>query len=119
MKPICLQRTPKTRDDLIYTFDAEYKLFQVEKIEDDEREHVCKEFNVTNKIFRRQQTLDFGLVGVFQNHGYKTQIVTVRENEIAGKLVSIGSLKGWHHTTVCVFCPLFFLVFPSTLTLGT
>ena len=93
MKPIRLSRTPKTRDDIIYTFsDGVYRLFKVEEIGDVEKEYLCKEYNVSNKTFRRHQTLDFGVVGVFRNHGYKMELVTVQHQEICGKLVSIGSL---------------------------
>ena len=93
MKPIWLSRTPKTRDDIVYTFsEGLYRLYEVKEISDDGKQYMCKEYNVANKIFRRHQTLDFGVVGVFRNHGYKTEMVNVQDKDVCGKLVSIGSL---------------------------
>ena len=93
MKPVRLQKTPKTRDDLIYTFkEGIYRLYHVKAIEENEKEFTCKEFNIEEKYFRRHQTLDFGSVGVFKNLGYKTVTVVVKDSEIAGKVIAIGCL---------------------------
>ena len=95
MKPVRLGRTPKTRDDMIYTFkEGMYRLYHVKAIEENENENefTCKEFNIEEKYFRRHQTLDFGSVGVFKNLGYKTVTVVVKDSEIAGKVIAIGCL---------------------------
>ena len=85
MKPVRLGRTPKTRDDMIYTFkEGMYRLYHVKAIEENEKEFTCKEFSIEEKYFQRHQTLDFGSVGVFENLGYKTVTVVVKDSEISG-----------------------------------
>ena len=42
MKPVRLQKTAKTRDDLIYTFkEGIYRLYHVKAIEENEKEFTC------------------------------------------------------------------------------
>ena len=91
MKPIKLGNTPKTRDDYIYTFKCgHFQLYQVKEIVDGL--YRCSEFNTEDKTFRRHPNLNFGCVGIFVNHGFKTQSVTLTREEIAGKVLSIGAL---------------------------
>ena len=91
MKPVKVEVTAKKRDNLIYTHEqGQYRLFQV--INENEDDFTVKEFNITPKFFRRHQTLDFGVTGVFNNHGYKTEILIVNRFEISGKVILIGSL---------------------------
>ena len=52
MKPVRLGNTPKTRDDLVYTFeDGTYHLYHVKAISEDMSSFTCKEFNVEEKVF--------------------------------------------------------------------
>ena len=91
MKPIVLGATPKTRDDLVYTYvNSQYHLFKVTEIDDEC--YICKEFNVTAKNFRRHPNLDFGKVGIFRNFGFKTTVHRLKWSEIRGKVICIGSL---------------------------
>ena len=91
MKPVKVGNTAKTRDDYIYTFKCgQFHLYQVKEITDGL--YTCSEFNTEEKTFRRHPNLNFGCVGVFVNHGFKTQSVTITLEEIAGKVLSIGAL---------------------------
>ena len=92
MKPISTRRSAKSRDDLIYTFaDDNYRLFKVlEELPDDRFK--CREFNISPKSFKRHPTLDFGNVGVFNNHGYRSHRTVVSINDVKGKVFSTGSL---------------------------
>ena len=89
VKPVPIQvgKTPKKRDDLIYTkVDGIYNLFRVEEILEN-NDFCCKQFNVIDKMFPVCPGLNFGFVGVFKNHGFKSGIRIVRENEVKGKVI--------------------------------
>ena len=75
----------------MYTFDAGvYRLFEVNEIDEDI--YICQEFNLEPKSFRRHQTLNFGLVGVFICNGYLSEKVNVTSDLVKGKVISIGAL---------------------------
>ena len=87
LAPIAVGKTPKKRDDLIYTLvEGFYSLFRVEEILDNE-EYYCRQFNIIDKMFPVCPGLNFGLVGVFKNHGFKSGMKIVRENEVKGKVI--------------------------------
>ena len=92
MKPIKVGQTAKTRDDLIYTYDdcIKYRLFKVVDIEDED--YTVKEFNISPKVFRRHQTLNFSHTGVFEWHGCKPGLFIVNMSEVCGKVVMIQNL---------------------------
>ena len=91
MEPINLTSTPKTQDDLIYTFEEGiYRLFQVKEMEEDIL--TCQEFNLEAKSFRRHQTVNFGCVGVFVWHGFLAETVILGIGDVKGKVIKIGAL---------------------------
>ena len=91
MKPIRIGCTGKSRDDLIYTFeDGHYTLFKVVSMTG--TRYLCKEYNISGKTFNKEPTLQFQQVGVFNNHGFKTEKITVRPSEIKGKVFSLGAI---------------------------
>ena len=93
MKPIKTSSTPKTRDDLIYTFeDGRYKFYAVDSVNTDVETYCCTELNISPKVFRRHEDLDFGRVGVFQHLGRKTITRDLTLEEIHGKLYSYKGL---------------------------
>ena len=91
MKAVKLGNTPKVQDDYIYAFTSgEAHLYQVKEIVEDQ--YICSEFNTEDKKFRRHPNLNFGKVGIFVNHGFKTEPVTLSSAEISGKVLAIGAL---------------------------
>ena len=85
MKPVRLETTPKTRDDLVYVYeDGKYLLYQVTEIADGMLQ--CTELNTVAKAFSRHLTLDFGAVGVFENLGRKTTKRSLSVDNVSGKL---------------------------------
>ena len=92
MTAVSTRCTAKSRDDLIYTFDDDfkYRLFKVVKINGDQ--FLCREFNVTPKTYNRVTELDFSTVGVFNNHGHKTNTTVVTLSDVKGKVFSMGSI---------------------------
>ena len=91
MKPIRVETTSKTRDDLVYKYEeGKYWLYKVLEIEGDMLR--CVELNTIEKSFSRHLSLDFGLVGVFENLGKKTTRNTLKMAEVSGKLFSYKGL---------------------------
>ena len=85
--PIKVGKTPKSRDDLIYTkSNGFYSLYRVEEIDENGDFH-CKQFNVIDKTFPACPGLNFGLVGVFKNHGFKSGMRFVQADDVAGKVI--------------------------------
>ena len=85
--PIKVGKTPKCRDDLIYTkTNGFYSLFRVQEI-DENGDFNCTQFNVIDKTFSACPALNFGLVGTFKNQGFKSGIHFVRANNVAGKVI--------------------------------
>ena len=92
MKPISVGTTPRCRDDLVYTYnEQQYRMFKVIKILESEQ-YVAREFNITGKVFKRHPSLHFDTVGVFNNHGFKTEKTVLDLSQIKGKVFSHGSL---------------------------
>ena len=76
----------KSRDDLVYQFkDGRYLLLQVENIVGNTL-HCC-EINVSERKFKRHEDINYGLVGVFKDHGKRHIYHRVKCDEIQGKLV--------------------------------
>ena len=93
MKPISVSSTPRSRDDLVYTFEEqEHRMFKVIEIEGGGSRLICREYIISGKIFRRHPTLEFDKVGVYNNHGFKTVRTELQLAEIKGKVFSFGSL---------------------------
>ena len=87
MKPVKVSTTAKTRDDLVYTYHNEgFQFYQVTDVEDGEL--LCVELNMGPKVFSRHDTLNFGLVGVFEDYGKKTTQRRLTYSELAGKVFS-------------------------------
>ena len=92
MKPISASSTPRSRDDLVYSYEQkEHRMFKVVKMEGCGR-LVCREFIISGKVFRRHPTLEFDRVGVYNNHGFKTMKCVLSQDQIRGKLLSLGNL---------------------------
>ena len=80
------EKTTKSRDDLVYTFqNGEYLLLKVENKVNDILQ--CSEINCQEKVFARHADLNFGLVGVFQDYGKRSNFHEIHENSIDGKLI--------------------------------
>jgi len=91
MRPVRVGKTSKSRDDLFYTFrNGIYRLFQVKEIVDNELR--CLEFNLLDKTFSADNSLNFGLVGVFRNMGKKAGERIVAKADIDGKVISSKGL---------------------------
>ena len=92
MEPVTTHVTAKTRDDLIYTIeDGDYELYKVVEVQED-RNYKCRKFNTSPKSFMRHQDLDFGKVGVFNNHGYHNIFFQVEHKDVKGKVFQFHSL---------------------------
>ena len=91
MKPVKVSRNPKTRDDLVYTYEEDqYRFYKVFNKEDGVL--VCNELTMIEKVLPRHATLDFGLVGVFEKLGRKTAETRIPEESINGKVFSYEGL---------------------------
>ena len=92
MEPVTTHVTPKTRDDLIYTIeDGEYELYKVVEVLED-RNYKCLKFNTSPKYFIRHPDLDFGKLGIFNNHGYHNIYFQVGHEDVKGKVFQNHSL---------------------------
>ena len=91
MKPVRVKETTKTCDNLVYVFDEMYTLYEVlEDMEDGTFR--CVELNIQDKVFQRTRSLNFGLVGIFQYHGYTTVEKILTEEELSGKVIRLEDL---------------------------
>ena len=86
MKPIKTGKRSKSRDDIVYIFnDGNYLLLKVEDVNGNVLH--CSEISATERIFKRHNDLNFGLVGVFKDFGKRNIYHNVRKSEIHGKLI--------------------------------
>lgn len=92
MKPLRPDTTLKSQDNLIYTYEEkQYTLYKVLEVGDNDH-YKCVELNIEDKSFSRELTLNFGLVGVFKDHGLTTIEKDIELREIKGKVVSSKGL---------------------------
>lgn len=88
MKPLKSITTAQSADNLLYTFENnQYCLYKVLECLDN-NEFKCVELNIEDKKFQRHQSLNFGKVGVFKNHGLTTVERVLNINEVNGKVFS-------------------------------
>ena len=63
-----------------------------EDVDIEDEDYTVKEFNISPKVFRRHQTLNFSHTGVFEWHGCKPGLFIVNMSEVCGKVVMIQNL---------------------------
>ena len=90
MKKVSVGRTPKNRDDLVYTFDQRdgYKIYKVVDITEDGLLD-CQEINKTPLVYERHRDLQFSRVGMFKYEGYRTDRKSLKVDDPAGKVVLV------------------------------
>ena len=90
MKKVSVGRTPKNRDDLVYTFDQQdgYRMYKVVQIREDGVLD-CREMNKSPVVYEHHRDLQFALVGVFKYEGYRTERKYLKIDDLDGKVVLV------------------------------